>query len=113
MLGVSRVLLAQHGVLRPMFDIAAGPPVLTEPGTYRVTAEKSRPFRGRFSMVLAVKVLEMVGSLVFRIGAAAETLTVVAELPTFSLMLKFAVCKTSNVKGGSVSVLNPLAWTVI
>ncbi len=63
-------------------------------------------------MVLAVNVLEMVGSVVFSMGAAAETLTVVEELPTVSLTLKFAVCSTSREKAGRVSVLNPLAVTM-
>jgi hypothetical protein len=56
--------------------------VVTAPGRYKVRAEKSRPLRGKFSMVLAVNVLDMVGSVVSRMGAAAETLTVSFELPT-------------------------------
>jgi hypothetical protein len=86
--------------------------VVTAPGIYKVTAEKSWPFKGKFSIVLAVNVLANVVSVVSRMGDAAETFTVVAELPTVSLILKFAVCRTSKTKGGRVSVLNPFARTV-
>ena len=65
-------------------------------GTYKVTAEKSRPFKGMFSMVSAVKVLSTVTLPVSRIGADAETATVV-ELPLAdSFRLKVAVCSTSS-----------------
>jgi hypothetical protein len=67
-----------------MLVIPDVPAVLTAPGTYKVSAEKSRPLSGKFSMVLAVKVLSRVISEVLRMGAAAETLTVAEELPTVS-----------------------------
>ena len=57
------------------------PGVLTAPGTYSVRAEKSSPFKGKFWMVFAVKVLLSVASFVLRMGAASETLTVVETVP--------------------------------
>ena len=63
-------------------------------------------------MVLAVNVESSVGLSVFRIGAAEDTLTVVAALPTCSFTLNVAVCRTSSAKAGTVAVPNPFACTV-
>ena len=43
-------------------------------------------------MALAVKVVATTGSVVFRMGEAPDTSTVVVELPTRNFTLKFAVC---------------------
>src|ERR1035437_2784447 len=99
-------------VLRSMKVGPDVPAVSIDPGTYRVSAEKSRPFNGKFRIVLAVRVVPSVALLVFKIGAAAETFIVVEAVPTVNLTLKFAVCKTSRLNAGMVSLLKPAACTV-
>ena len=99
-------------MLRSKLVVPDVPPVSTAPGTYKVRAEKSSPFNGKFWIVLEVNVLSSVALSVFRIGAAADTFTVVDALPTVNFTLKVGVCKTSSVKGGMVAVVNPFAFTV-
>ncbi len=79
-----------------MLVVPEVPYVLTAPGTYKVSAEKSRPFKGKFEIVFAVNKLPSEASFVFKIGEAAVTSTVVEPPPTSSFTLKFAVCKTSS-----------------
>ena len=75
-----------------MLVVPEVPAVLTDPGMYSVKAEKSSPFNGKLRIAFAVIVLPSVALLVFRIGAAAETFTVVEPPPGESSTLKLIVC---------------------
>ncbi len=72
------------------------PAVSTTPGSYSVTAEKSSPFSGKFETVFAVNVALRVGSLVFRIGGAPDTFTVVVAVPTCSFTFSVGVSTASS-----------------
>ncbi len=63
-------------------------------------------------MVLEEKVLLRVASVVFRMGGAEETVTLVFALPSVSVTLKVAVCTDSSWKTGTVCWPNPGALTV-
>jgi hypothetical protein len=69
-------------VLRSILVVPEVPAVSTDPGRYNVSAEKSRPFNGRFSMVLAVKVVPRVASVVSRMAARELSTSTVSEAPT-------------------------------
>ena len=101
-----------HDVLRSMLVVPDVPAVLTAPGMYSVTAEKSSPFSGMFAIVFAVIVDPSVGSVVFKIALVSVTFTVVDVAPTRIVTLNVAVCNTSSANGFSTSFSKPDASTV-